>query len=60
MQHHLRTDLFKGGVYDPREAVETFCHGEEGHLEPLEGRAVTAQVKYWEPVRRDKPAWRCG
>jgi len=25
MQHHLRTDLFKGGVYDPREAIETFC-----------------------------------
>jgi hypothetical protein len=24
MQHHLRTDLFKGGVYDLREAVETF------------------------------------
>jgi hypothetical protein len=38
MQHHLRTDLFKGGVYDPREAIETFCHGEEGHLESMEGR----------------------
>jgi hypothetical protein len=42
MQHHLRTDLFKGGVYDPREAIETFGHGEEGHLESMEGRAVLA------------------
>jgi len=41
MQHHLRTDLFKGGAYDPREAVETFSHGEERHLESMEGRADT-------------------
>jgi transposase-like protein len=42
MQHHLRTDLFKDGVYDPREAVETLSHGEERHLESMEGRAVLA------------------
>ena len=42
MQHHLRTDLFKDGVYDPREAVETFSQGEERHLESMEGRAVLA------------------
>jgi hypothetical protein len=42
MQHHLRTELFKDGVYDPRNAIETFSHGEDRHLEPLEVRAVVA------------------
>jgi len=27
MQHHLGTNLFKGGVYDPTETVETFSCG---------------------------------
>ena len=39
MQHQLRTDLFKGGVYDPHEAVETHSHAKERHLEPMEVRA---------------------
>ena len=26
MQHHLKDLLFKDGVYDPEETVETFCH----------------------------------
>jgi hypothetical protein len=42
MQHHLRTDLFKGGVYDPRNAIETFFHAENRNLEPVEVRAVVA------------------
>jgi hypothetical protein len=29
MQHHLRTDLFKGGVYGPREAIGTFRNAEK-------------------------------
>ena len=29
MQHYLGTDVFKGGVYDPTEAVETYSHGKE-------------------------------
>ena len=31
MQHHLGTDLFKGGDYDPTEEVEIISHGEERH-----------------------------
>jgi hypothetical protein len=40
MQHHLESDLFKGGVYDPRGAIETFSRGQAGHLAPIEVRAV--------------------
>jgi hypothetical protein len=29
MQHHLRNDLFKDGVYDPRETIKTFLHAED-------------------------------
>jgi hypothetical protein len=28
MQHHLKDLLFKDGVYDPEETVETFSHAE--------------------------------
>jgi hypothetical protein len=28
MQHHLRTYVFKDGVYDPNEMVETFAYSE--------------------------------
>jgi hypothetical protein len=42
MQHHLRNDLFKDGVYERREPIETFSHTENGYLEPLEVRAVVA------------------
>jgi hypothetical protein len=42
MQHHLKDLLFKDGVYDPRETVETFCHPENGYLEAMEVRAVVA------------------
>jgi hypothetical protein len=38
----LRTDLFKDGVYERCEAVETFYHRAERHLESMEGRAVLA------------------
>src|SRR6266478_528472 len=33
---------FKGGVYDPRETVWTFCRAEERHVVPLEGGTVVA------------------
>src|SRR5882762_4208356 len=33
---------FKGGVYDPRETVWTFCHAEERHVAALEGGTVVA------------------
>jgi hypothetical protein len=43
MQHHLGTDLFKGGVYDQREmVVETFSRSEKQRLESLEGWADAA------------------
>jgi hypothetical protein len=42
MQHHLGSDLFKGGVYDSAEAIETFSRGKAGHLVPMEVRAVHA------------------
>ena len=32
MQHHLRTNLDKDGVYDPTETVETFFRSEDRHL----------------------------
>ena len=38
----LRNDLFKDGVYDPREPIETFSRAENGYVEPLEGGAVVA------------------
>jgi len=42
MQHHLVDLLFKDGVYESRETVETFSHAENRDLEPLEVRAVVA------------------
>jgi len=42
MQHHLIDLLFKDGVYDPRNAIETFSRLENRHLEPVEGRADSA------------------
>jgi hypothetical protein len=42
MQHHLIDVLFKDGVHERRETVETFSHAENGCLEPLEVRAVVA------------------
>jgi hypothetical protein len=50
MQHHLESDLFKGGVYDPRGAIETFSRGQAGHLAPIEVRAVHASNR--------TPLWR--
>ena len=32
MQHHLGTNLFKGGAYDPTETVETFSRGKDRRL----------------------------
>jgi hypothetical protein len=34
--------LFKDGVYERREPIETFSHAENGDLEPMEVRAVVA------------------
>jgi hypothetical protein len=39
MQHHLKDLLWKDGVYERREPVETLSHAENRDLEPLEGRA---------------------
>jgi hypothetical protein len=39
MQHHLGTNLFKGGVYDPTKTVETFFRGKNRHLAPLDAMA---------------------
>jgi hypothetical protein len=43
MQHHLGTDLFKGGDYDPTEEVQIISQGEDGHMAPMEVRAVLAR-----------------
>jgi hypothetical protein len=50
MQRHLGSDLFKGGVYDPTEAIETFTRGKAGHLAPMEVRAVDARnrTRLWQ------------
>jgi hypothetical protein len=42
MQHHLIDVLFKDGVYERGETIETFSHAENRDLEPLEVRAVIA------------------
>jgi helix-turn-helix protein len=42
MQHHLRTDLFKGGVHDLCEAAETFSQRKERDLGSMEGWVVLA------------------
>jgi hypothetical protein len=34
--------LFKDGVYEQRETIETFSRAENCYLGPLEGRAVVA------------------
>jgi len=43
MQHHLGTNLFKGGVYDRTKTVETYSRGKDRHLAPMEVRAVPAR-----------------
>jgi hypothetical protein len=58
MQHHLGSDLLKGGVYDPREAIETFSRGKAGHLAPMEVRAVHARyrTRLWQATSHDSQA----
>src|SRR5258707_1830611 len=50
MQHHLGTNLFKGGVYDPTKTVETFSCGKDRDLAPMEVRAVPARdwARLWQ------------
>src|SRR5258707_8094263 len=50
MQHHLGTNLLKGGVYDPTKTVETFSRGKDRHLAPMEVRAVPARdwARFWQ------------
>jgi hypothetical protein len=50
MQHHLGTNLFKGGVYDPTKTVETFSCGKDRHLAPMEVWAVPARdwARLWQ------------
>src|SRR5882757_3003820 len=50
MQHHLGTNLFKGGVYDPTKTVETYSRGKDRHLAPMEVRAVPARdwARFWQ------------
>jgi len=40
MQHHLKDQWFKDGVYELAETVETFSHAESGYLAALESRTV--------------------
>jgi hypothetical protein len=43
MQHHLRTDLFEGGVYDPCETLQSFLEF-NAHLNGNHARgAIPAQ-----------------
>jgi hypothetical protein len=42
LQHHLVNLLFRDGVYEQREASETFCDAEDRDLAPLEGWAIVA------------------
>jgi hypothetical protein len=42
MQHHLKDLLFKDGVHDPEETVETLYHAENRDMETVEGRADVA------------------
>jgi hypothetical protein len=42
MQHHLMDLLFKDGVYERRETIETFSHPEIRDLALLESGAVVA------------------
>jgi hypothetical protein len=55
MQHHLGSDLFKGGVYDPTEAIEAFSRGKAGHLASMEVRAVHARNRtcFWQAPSHD-------
>src|SRR5882762_6398479 len=50
MQHHLGTNLFKGGVYDPTKTVETYSRGKDRDLAPMEVRAVPARdwARFWQ------------
>src|SRR5258707_15612916 len=49
-KHHLGTNLFKGGVYDPTKTVETFARGKDRPLAPMEVRAVPARdwARLWQ------------
>ena len=55
MQHHLESDVFKGGVYDPTQAIETFSRGKAGHLAPMEVGAVRARnrTRLWQATSHD-------
>ncbi len=50
MQHHLIDLRLKDGVYDSREAAETFSRGKEPHFEAIEVRAVSARdrARLWQ------------
>src|SRR5260370_35124733 len=58
MQHHLGTNLFKGGVYDPTKTVETFSRGKDRHLAPMEVRAVPARdwAFFWQTTSHHSQA----
>lgn len=58
MQHHLGTNLFKGGVYDPRKTVATFPRGKDRHLAPMEVRAVPARdwARLWQATSHHSQA----
>src|SRR5580700_9745311 len=58
MQHHLGTNLFKGGVYDPTKTVETFSRGKDRHLAPMEVRAVPARdwARLWQATSHHSQA----
>ena len=43
VQHHLGTNVFKGGVYDPTKTVEACSRGKDRDLAPMEVRAVAAR-----------------
>jgi len=53
-KHHLGTNLFKGGVYDPTKTVETFSRGKDRHLAPMEVWAVPARdwARLWQAVSK--------
>src|SRR5215470_18237302 len=58
MQHHLGTNLFKGGVYDPTKTVETFSRGKDRHLAPMEVRTVPARdwTRVWQATSHHSQA----
>ncbi len=54
MQHHLIDLRLKDGVYDSREAAETFSRGKEPHFEAIEAWAVSAgdRARLWQSCIR--------